>query len=109
MLFSAKSPEPNQIEKLFNSSCLNPNRSRLARVILRGRGLSETPYNYFDRPSEEIETLEAIRQPKVKPDPQAQKKSPSVIIKPNAIEVDNSRSVLVALLLKQIQSARVCQ
>ena len=110
VLFSAKSPEPDRVEKLFDSSCLNPNRSRLARVILRGRGLPETPYNYFDRPSEEIETpVEAVRQPKVKPDPQAQELPPA-IIEPNAIEVDESgRRFLVALSPKQIQSARVCQ
>ena len=111
VLFSAKPPEPDRIKNLFDSSCLNPNRSRLARVILQGRGLPETPYNYFDRPTEEIEPpVEVIKKPQVEPEPQAQKSTPSDLIEPNAIEVDDDgRRFLVALTSEQIQSARVCQ
>lgn len=111
VLFSAKPPEPDRVKNLFDSSCLNPNRSKLARVILQGRGLPETPYNYFDRPTEEIQPpVEVIKKPQVEPEPQAQKSTPSDLIEPNAIEVDDDgRRFLVALTSEQIQSARVCQ
>ena len=110
VLFSAKSPEPERFEKLFNSSCLNPNRSRLARLIVRGRGLPETPYNYFDRPTEYVDSSVHLSSKKKVPQLQSGRATPSAIVEPNAIEVtEDDRSFLVALTSEQVRSAQVCQ
>ena len=111
-LFSARSPEPDRIEKLFDSSCLNLNRSRLARLIIRGRGIPETPYSYFDRPTEYVDadpeaSVSQSSQPKPKPH---SRHFPPAMNEPNAIEVsEDGRRFLVALTPEEVQSAQVCQ
>ena len=110
VLFSAKSPEPERFEKLFNSSCLNPNRSRLARLIVRGRGLPETPYNYFDRPTEYVDGSVHLSGKKKVPQLQSGRATPLAMVEPNVIEVtEDGRSFLVALTSEQVHSAQVCQ
>ena len=113
MIVSAKEVDFDPYRKLFDGSCLDPNRKGRQELVYVGSGRPESPYNFFD--DEEPQALIDSYPPEFNNLDSKSNNVPPLwqegdpLIEPNAVQTNpDGRKFLVAVEEREISQPSVC-